>query len=503
MGTKLTPDVVSLSGQGVSFTPTPYVQFPTRQAGAGMGNLLDVGADILAFFAQAKNETKLAEYKADTTTRLNSLAGELEMEPDPDEVERRWAEGVTAIKSEYDQTIGTGGGMYPDWQQHFLNQSTRLGIGIEKRQRLLIADKGLAALTRELDTEADGLNLTDSPEDFAATQERGLKAILRKVDAGILSESDGEAQLIQWEDRLAQLQVRKSISNNPAEALATLRDQKQFTNLAPEKRMALIEEAKAAERSLVLEAERSERKLNDAVKDRQRLYAQDVLGAIVKGEYTLADWQRDNRQRKLPLNEAKAFYSMLQSGSAAQSDPSVKLGIIDSITQGMNQRQEILQAVKMQELSYADAMTLLEKNSQKSKASGPLSSKEYTEANRLLSRVFGQGGDKWDTGRQERYAIAVDELMQTVLNGSEEDAIPTARKILTREMRRGVSRPLGYAGELTQAGLEEYKQQLVQQQENNPMPAAKFDGIIRQIDLTMTKILRIQEIDKTLGTVEK
>jgi hypothetical protein len=393
--------------------------------------------------------------------------------------------------------------MYPDWQKHFLSQSTRLGIDIEKRQRLLIADKGLAALTRELDTEADGLNLTNSPEDFATTQERGLEAILRKVDAGILSESDGEAQCIAWEDRLVQLQVRKSISNNPAEALASLRDQKQFANLAPEKRMRLVEEAEAAERSLVLEAERSEQKLNDAVKDRQRLYAQEVLGAIVKGEYTLSDWQRDNRQRKLPLNEAKAFYSMLQSGSATQSDPSVKLGIIDSITQGVNQRQEILQAVKMKELSYADAMTLLEKNSQKSKGSGLLSSKEYTEANHLLSKVFGQGGDKWDTGRQERYAMAADELMQTVINGSEKNAIPTARAILTREMRRGVSRPLGYAGELTEAGLEEYKRQLVNQQENNPMPAAKFDGIIRQIDLTITKILRIQEIEQTIRTVEK
>jgi hypothetical protein len=117
--------------------------------------------------------------------------------------------------------------------------------------------------------------------------------------------------------------------------------------------------------------------------------------------------------------------------------------------------------------------------------------------------VFGQGGDKWDTGRQERYAMAADELMQTVINGSEKNAIPTARAILTREMRRGVSRPLGYAGELTEAGLEEYKRQLVNQQENNPMPAAKFDGIIRQIDLTITKILRIQEIEQTIRTVEK
>lgn len=300
------------------------------------------------------------------------------------------------------------------------------------------------------------------------------------------------------------LQVTNLIRQDPAAATAALADPEQFKALTPTKRIQLADQAQARQEDLLREQERQAARREREHKQAQEDNAQAAFLGIVSGKYSLADYKRDAQARQFGLADSKALYKMLTEEDGGRSVAAVKLGIVDSMGQGRDQRGAILAAVRSGELSGADGVTLLEKNRQVMRQEGPFASKEYDESKALLSRVFGQGGDKWDLGRQDRFAAASDELMQAVMRDGAGQAIPTARRIMARELERGIARPAGYMGEMSARGLEEHRARLAREfaalpPDEQARQAARYNGTLGQIEQAVNAMGRIEDIKRSLA----
>lgn len=301
-----------------------------------------------------------------------------------------------------------------------------------------------------------------------------------------------------------ELEAANMIRADPAAARAGLADETRFPSLTPMKRLQLADQAEAQQEANLRQLERLAAQREREHKQAQEDSAQDAFLGIVQGKYSLADYKRDAQARRFGLADSKALYKLLTEDSSAHSDLAVKLGIVDSMGQGRDQRVAILAAVRSGELSGADGVSLLEKNRQVMRQEGPFASKEYDESKALLSRVFGQGGDKWDMTRQDRFAAASDELMQAVMQGGAEKAIPTARRIMARELERGIARPAGYMGEMSARGLEEHRARLAREfaalpPDEQARQAARYNGTLGQIEQAVNAMGRIEDIKRSLA----
>ena len=160
---------------------------------------------------------------------------------------------------------------------------------------------------------------------------------------------------------------------------------------------------KAERRTPCAGADQLASRLEKELHKRQEDAAIEAFAGVLDGSYSLADLRRDSRARRFSLADARSLRRMLSETGTGQSDPLARLGIMEGMTAGLDQRRAIMQAVEHGELTPGDAAGLLEKNRSIQRQEGPLASREYQEAEGLLARVFAQGGDRFDYTRQDRY----------------------------------------------------------------------------------------------------
>ena len=84
-------------------------------------------------------------------------------------------------------------------------------------------------------------------------------------------------------------------------------------------------------------------------------------------------------------------------------------------------------------------------------------------------------------------------------------AIPTARRIVARELERGIARPAWYTGEMSARGLEEYRARLAREfaalpPEEQAKQTARYNGTLGQVEQAISALGRIEDIKQSLAT---
>jgi len=243
------PDSSGLGIGAPMLSPSEGPRLPVS-TGTGMGvagDLLTTLDAISSPFEAAQRENLYSKTKTESFSRLNELYSSLEGEQDPDEIGRKWSEGVASIEEETRQALSGHDRVGAAWGSWFADSSLRTGIAVKRLQRQKIVDQGRATLSQGLETYVGALPLAKEQGDIDYLRQSALADIDAKHKAGIISAQEAQQTADKFLESTDTYLVQRDLSANPVAALAALRDPEKYRYLDPTRRIAF--QAKAEEKA--------------------------------------------------------------------------------------------------------------------------------------------------------------------------------------------------------------------------------------------------------------
>jgi hypothetical protein len=305
--------------------------------GAALTNLGD-NASAMAdqqarLTAQAANAQQLGAARVQAMSDLADLQAKYANDQDPATMAQRWAADADALQNGYKEKFG----QTPIWgafSQDFAQMRLRDRLDIQTNATKRVAVQGQAQLDSDLDGLAKLQAQTDDPVKQAQIRDIAATSIAEAVGAGYVNEVDAGKLQRSFVSRGDEAKADQAINQNPEAAPQLLADPKNFPNLDPVKREALI--ARATQHADALRSDRirltekadrdAEKAMTKAGQDRaKQLWAMQADGTLTRDEI-------EQNRAILPLDEYKGLLKTQDPKLDPSEDDPNTLDHLESLT---------------------------------------------------------------------------------------------------------------------------------------------------------------------------
>lgn len=244
--------------------------------------LMDMGQTERAY-QRVQDEHMLTQAKTESFTRLTNLLTEVETEADPQRIRSIWTQGLEGLERDMGERLAQRPGVLEAWRYGFTEDRARLGQRVEKHAHGLTLERGRAALDTELEGYRSAL-VGAGAQDIEAIRGKGLGAIERKVQMGLLTEEEGQEKRRSFQGFIDTYQVERDITSAPDRALAALQGDEAYGGLDAVRREHYTRFARnqvhAAKRRVEQERREAEREREQLQRDRIAVLSSDLEDSL-------------------------------------------------------------------------------------------------------------------------------------------------------------------------------------------------------------------------------
>lgn len=260
---------------------------------------------------EASQYKKLIDYEKSFSSELETINDSYSKRTDWDKMSEDFKKDVETLSSKYGKDLKQ---KFSERFQSYVRSESTSSYGKVKalsRDGIIEGYKASLLDAEELFTRQSAKNGAQSNAGNAA-RANYLTQINSALGLGVIKETDAQKMVQKFDEKVAVMEAKQQILNNPIQAHALLSDNAYLPNIDPLKRINLKEEALADARQRDLQQERDENRAVRAQEKMEKQRGAEFVSQAVVGKVTLPQLREALVNRQISIADFNHGVSLLK-----------------------------------------------------------------------------------------------------------------------------------------------------------------------------------------------